>query len=139
VLHDLGLKGIDVIGIAKAKTLQNGLRTEDHVYLPRRKNPVYLSKWPAALFLLQGVRDEAHRFAISYYRKLKGEKDLQSILDNIPGIGQNRKKALLTFFGDTQKIKSASIETLQGVDGIGLQMARKIFTFLKEEAGEADS
>jgi excinuclease ABC subunit C len=138
-LHDLGLKGIDVIGIAKAKTLQNGLRTEDHVYLPRRKNPVYLSKWPSALFLLQGIRNEAHRFAISYYRKLKGEKDLQSILDNIPGIGQNRKKALLTFFGDTQKIKSASIETLQGVDGIGLQMARNIFTFLKEKDGEADS
>jgi excinuclease ABC subunit C len=64
---------------------------------------------------------------------------LQSILDNIPGIGQNRKKALLTFFGDTQKIKSASIETLQGVDGIGLQMARNIFTFLKEKDGEADS
>jgi len=139
VLHDLGLKGMDVIGIAKAKTLQNGLRTEDHVYLPRRKNPVYLSKWPSALFLLQGVRDEAHRFAIAYYRKLKGKKDLRSILDNIPGIGQNREKALLTFFGDTRKIRSASIETLQGVDGIGLQMARNIFTFLKEKDGEADS
>jgi len=139
VLHDLGMKGMDVIGIAKAKTLQNGLRPEDHVYLPRRKNPVYLSKWPSALFLLQGVRDEAHRFAIAYYRKLKGKKDLRSILDNIPGIGQNRKKALLTLFGDMQKIRSASIETLQGVDGIGLQMARNIFTFLKEKDGEADS
>jgi len=139
VLHDLGMKGMDVIGIAKAKTLQNGLRPEDHVYLPRRKNPVYLSKWPSALFLLQGVRDEAHRFAIAYYRKLKGEKDLRSILENIPGIGQNRKKALLTLFGDMQKIRSASIETLQGVDGIGLQMARNIFTFLKEKDGEADS
>jgi len=139
VLRELGLKGMDVIGMAKAKTLQNGLRTEDHVYIPRRKNPVYLSKWPSALFLLQGVRDEAHRFAVSYYRKLKGEKDLQSVLDNIPGIGQKRKKALLTFFGDTRKIKSASVETLQGVDGIGLQTARNIFTFLKEKDGEADS
>jgi excinuclease ABC subunit C len=139
VLHDLGLNETDVIGIAKAKALQNELRTEDHVYLPRRKNPVYLSKWPSALFLLQRIRDEAHRFAVSYYRKLKGKKDLRSILDNVPGIGKNRKKTLLTFFGDSQKIRAASIETLQSVDGIGLQTARKILAFLKEKNGGTDS
>lgn len=139
VLHDLGLKGIDVIGIAKAKPSGTGICKEDHVYLPQRKNPVYLSKWPPGLFLLQRIRDEAHRFAISYHRKLKGRRDFQSILDSVPGIGQTRKKALLTFFGDAQKVKTASIETLQNVDGIGSQTARIIFGYMNEKDGETDS
>jgi excinuclease ABC subunit C len=139
VLHDLGLKGIDIIGIAKAKLSEREPCREDRVYLPQRKNPVYLSKWPSGLFLLQRIRDEAHRFAISYYRKLKGKKDFQSILDNVPGIGQTRKKALLTFFGDIQKIKTASTEMLENVDGIGSQTARIIFEYMKEKDGEKDS
>ncbi len=136
VLRDLGLKGMDVIGIAKAKTLENGYRTEDHVYLPGRKNPVYLAKWPSALFLLQTIRDEAHRFAISYFRKSKEKKDLQSILDNIPGIGQERKKALVTFFGDPRKIRDASLQELENVDGIGRRLARMIFAGLKKKDEE---
>ncbi|MCX5853522.1 MAG: excinuclease ABC subunit UvrC [Deltaproteobacteria bacterium] len=136
VLHDLELKGMDIIGIAKAKVLKNGQKTEDHVYLPGRKNPVYLSKWPSALFLLQGIRDEAHRFAVSYYRKLKEKKDFQSVLDQVPGIGQNRKKALLTYFGDIRKIRTASLDSLQKVDGIGRQTARNILTLLNEAGGE---
>jgi len=133
VLNDLGLKGIDVIGLAKAKTLPTGNRSEDHVYLPRRKNPVFLSKWPAALFLLQRIRDEAHRFAISYHRKIKGKNDFQSLLDDIPGIGKTRKKALLNHFGDVRKIKAASIESLMNVDGISRKTAEKIITFLMEK------
>ena len=139
VLHDLGLKGIDIIGIAKAKLSEREFCREDRVYLPQRKNPVYLSKLPSCLFLLQRIRDEAHRFAISYYRKMKGKKDFQSILDNVPGIGQTRKKALLTFFGDIQKVKTASIEMLENVDGIGSQTARMIFEYMKEKDGETDS
>ena len=68
---------------------------EDRVYLPGRKDPVYLSRWPMALFLLQRIRDEAHRFAVSYHRKVKEKEDLQSLLDRIPGIGATRRKALL--------------------------------------------
>jgi excinuclease ABC subunit C len=133
VLRDLGLKEMDVIGIAKAKTLGNGYRTEDHVYLPGRKNPVFLAKWPPALFLLQTIRDEAHRFAVSYFRKAKEKKDLQSILDNIPGIGQERKKALIAFFGDPRKIRDASLQELENVNGIGRRMARMIFAGLKKK------
>lgn len=139
VLYALDIKQIDIIGIAKAKTSKAGLQTEDHVYLPRRKNPIYLSKWPSALFLLQRIRDEAHRFAVSYYRKLKGRKDFQSTLDNIHGIGKTRKKALLTFFGDVRKIETASLESLQKVDGIGRQMAHNIFTLLKAKDEEINS
>jgi excinuclease ABC subunit C len=103
---------------------------EDRVYLPGRKDPVYLSRWPAALFLLQRVRDEAHRFAVSYHRKVKEKADLQSRLDRIPGIGPARRKALLTFFGDVQRIRAASVEDLRQVEGIGTENARRIRMFL---------
>jgi len=106
---------------------------EDRVYLPGRKDPVYLSRWPMALFLLQRIRDEAHRFAVSYHRKVKEKEDLQSLLDRIPGIGATRRKALLTFFGDVKRIRSASLLDLQQVEGIGGEMANRIRKFLDAE------
>ena len=106
---------------------------EDRVYLPGRKDPVYLSRWPAALFLLQRVRDEAHRFAVSYHRKVKEKEDLQSLLDRIPGIGARRRKALLTFFGDVKRIRTASVLDLQQVEGIGAEMADRIRKLLDAE------
>ncbi len=106
---------------------------EDRVYLPGRKDPVYLSRWPMALFLLQRIRDEAHRFAVSYHRKVKEKEDLQSLLDRIPGIGAARRKALLTFFGDIKRIRAASVPDLQQVEGIGGEMASRIRKFLDAE------
>ncbi len=97
---------------------------------PGRKDPVYLSRWPAALFLLQRIRDEAHRFAVTYHRKVKEKEDLQSLLDRIPGIGPARRKALLVFFGDVRRVRSASVEDLQQVEGIGAETARRIRAFL---------
>ena len=105
-------------------------KEEDRVFLPGRKDPVYLSRWPAALFLLQRIRDEAHRFAVTYHRKVKEKADLQSLLDRIPGIGPARRKALLTFFGDVQRVRAASVEDLQQVSGIGAETARRIRMFL---------
>jgi excinuclease ABC subunit C len=125
VLRDLGIEGVDVISLAKGEE-------GDRVYLPRRKDSLYLSKWPACLFLLQRVRDEAHRFAVSYHRNLKEKSDFQSVLDEIPAIGGNRKKALLTFFGDIKKIREASVEALQQVEGIGKQTAEKIHAFFRD-------
>jgi hypothetical protein len=105
-------------------------REEDRVYLPGRKDPVYLTRWPAALFLLQRIRDEAHRFAVTYHRKVKEKADLQSLLDRIPGIGPARRKALLVFFGDVRRVRTASAEDLQQVEGIGEETARRIRAFL---------
>jgi excinuclease ABC subunit C len=130
VIQDLGLKGIDIVGMAKAKKMAGEKHMEDRVYLPGRKNPVYLSKWPAAMFLLQRIRDEAHRFAVSYYRSLKWKEDLRSVLDDIPEIGPARKKALLSFFGDLQGIKAASLESIQNVKGIGRKRAQNIINYL---------
>jgi excinuclease ABC subunit C len=136
VLKDLNREGIDVIGLAKEGKERGGDKVQDRVYCIGKRDPVNLSKWPEVLFLLQRMRDEAHRFAVTYHRKLKREQDFRSVLDAIPGIGASRKKALLRFFGDIRKIRESSVETLQKVDGIGRQAAEKIHTFLRGEKGE---
>ena len=136
VLKDLNTEGIDVIGLAKEGKEKGGDKVQDRVYCIGKRDPVNLSKWPAVLFLLQRMRDEAHRFAVTYHRKLKRKQDFRSVLDAIPGIGASRKKALMRFFGDIRKIRESSVETLQKVDGIGRQAAEKIHTFLRGEKGK---
>jgi excinuclease ABC subunit C len=138
VLKDLKIK-LDVIGLAKEErtiisssvvTKKKDRKSEDRVYLPRRKDAIYLSAGPAALRMLQQARDEAHRFAVSYHHQLKQNNDLRSILDEIPDIGESRKKALLKYFGSAQQVKNATIEELQKVPGIGKELAEKIYAGL---------
>lgn len=134
LLKDLEIKGVDVIGIAKEDRVSlptSFNRKEDRVYVPGRKEPVYLSRWPSALFLLQRLRDEAHRFAVAYHHKLKEKSDFYSLLDNIPGIGKSRKKELLAYFGDIKKIGAASVEDLQQVKGIGRELGALIINSLR--------
>jgi excinuclease ABC subunit C len=141
VLKDLAVMDMDVVGLAKEgghgnKGIPCGktsgiYKGEDRVYLPHRKDPLYLSKWPGVLLLLQQIRDEAHRFALSYHRRVREQADFQSVLDEIPGIGASKKKALLTYFGDVTQIREASLEKLQAVDGIGKALAGGIYTFLR--------
>ena len=133
VVCELGIENVDVIELAKESRIMPGeglqivRKDVDRIYLPKRKNPVYLTKHPPALFLLQRVRDEAHRFAVTYYRKLKEKEDFHSILDDIPGIGKKRKEALLAHFNDVEKIRKASKKELQDVAGIGKEAALVIF------------
>ncbi|MBN2516278.1 MAG: excinuclease ABC subunit UvrC [Deltaproteobacteria bacterium] len=137
VLEELKISDIDVIGLAKehhgkeSSFFHKGKtqidKEEDRIYLPMRKNPVYLSRYPSALFVLQRVRDEAHRFAVSYHRKLKEQADFRSIIDEIPGVGDLKKRAILRHFGDVEKVKKASKEELEKVPGIGKEMADRIF------------
>jgi len=138
VIEELKIYDIDVIGLAKKhhsekeksffrKGTMKIDKEEDRVYLPMRKNPIYLSRYPSALFVLQRVRDEAHRFAVSYHRKLKEQMDFRSLLDEIPGVGDLKKKAILSYFGDIEKIKQASKEEFEEVPGIGKAMADRIF------------
>lgn len=138
VLSELKIK-LDVIGLAKEEraflAAKNKLRgkaakSEDRVYLPRRKDAVYLSSRPDALSLLQRVRDEAHRFAVSYHHKLKQKNDFSSILDTIPDVGLERRKMLLKHFGSLHQVQNASLSDLQNVPGIGKELAEKIYTAL---------
>ncbi len=139
VFGGLGLKEVDVIGLAKeshtlpAKGLSRVSKDTDRVYLPNRKNPLYLSKHPQALFLLQRVRDEAHRFAITYHRTVKKKEDFRSVLDDIPGIGTARKNALLAHFLDMDTIANASREKLEEVPGIGKDAASRIFEYFQAQ------
>ncbi|MBW2557273.1 MAG: excinuclease ABC subunit UvrC [Deltaproteobacteria bacterium] len=142
VLRGLGLEGVDVCGLAKESRapLAGGLsriyKDRDRVYLPNRKNPLYLDRHPRALLLLQRVRDEAHRFAITYHRKVKEKADFRSVLDDIPGIGKARKNALLAYFREMDTIANASREKLAEVSGIGKAAANSIFEYFQAQKNE---
>jgi excinuclease ABC subunit C len=139
VVRDLKIK-IDVIGLAKEERVifsSKGIskkkagKSEDRIYLPRRKDAIYLSAWPQALRMLQQVRDEAHRFALSYHHQIKQKNDLSSILDDIPDVGETRRKILLKHFGSSKQVKEATLEELQKVPGIGKELAENIYTALR--------
>jgi excinuclease ABC subunit C len=107
-------------------------RSPERVFLPNRKDPVVLRQNSAELFLLARLRDEAHRFAITFHRKLRRERNFQSVLEEIPGIGEGRKRALLRHFGSLKRVKDAAKEEIAGVDGFGPRQAQAVFDFFHE-------
>jgi excinuclease ABC subunit C len=123
VLCGLGLDDLAIIGLAKR---------EEEVFLPGQKEPVIIPKRSPALHLLQRVRDEAHRFAVNYHRKLRSRRLTHSLLDKIPGVGPKRRQALLKHFGSLGEIKKANIGKLKEVDGVSGATARKIHDFLRD-------
>jgi excinuclease ABC subunit C len=137
-LKDLNTEGVDVVALAKEIRQRQVDKGEDRVYIVGKKEPIYVSKWPEVLFLLQRVRDEAHRFAVAYHRQLKGKDDFHSLLNEITGVGTEKKKALLKLFGDVSRIRDASVQELQGVQGIGRKTAAKIHAFLEGQGGVSD-
>ena len=125
VLESLELEGrIDLACIAKGKFRSN-VET-DEVFLVGKKDPVWFKENSPSRFLLQRVRDEAHRFAIDYHRKLRGKGSLSSPLEGIPGIGKKRRLMLLKEFGSIENIKNATLEDLQKLPGITKPIAEKI-------------
>lgn len=122
ILEELGFERIPVIGIAKRF---------EHIYLKGRKEPIIFSQNSSILHLIQQLRDEAHRFAISYHHLLRSKKLKRSILDDIEGIGEKRKKLLLTRFGSVENIKKADAKELCSLKGIDIRTARKIKEFLQ--------
>jgi len=137
VLRELEISEVDAVGLAKLRVERNPQaaeikHSEERVFLPGRKNPVILKRNSTALFLLQRVRDEAHRFAITYHRQLRTKERLRSVLDSIPGIGSTRRKRLLRHFGSVQRIRAASLEALTEVPGISPGLAAQIKNSLAE-------
>ncbi len=104
-------------------------RSPERVFLPGRKDAVVLRQNSAELFLLARLRDEAHRFAITFHRKLRRERNFQSVLEEIPGIGEGRKRALLRHFGALRRVKEATLEQILEVDGFGAKQAAAVFEF----------
>jgi excinuclease ABC subunit C len=123
-LEELGIKDQPIIGLAK--------RLEE-VFRPGLSDPQNIPKTSASLRLLQGLRDESHRFAITYHRKLRQKRTLTSELDDIPGIGPNRRKTLLRHFGSLKKVREASAVDIATVDGISKKLAGEIYGALQEK------
>ncbi|MGD8252711.1 MAG: excinuclease ABC subunit UvrC, partial [Desulfobacterales bacterium] len=137
VIHDLGLEGqFGLAGIAKKDRTKG--EDEDKVYLPGRSNPINLSRDADILFLIQRIRDEAHRFAIATHRKQRSKRFTDSELDTIPGVGPKRKRRLLAHFGSLEQIKGATVEGLTEVVGITPQLARRILNTLSREPRPKD-
>lgn len=138
VLKELALQGrIGCVGIAKSRVVANVRghaveRSEERFFIPGRKNPVTLRSGSATLFLLERLRDEAHRFAITYHRKLRKKAMLRSSLEDISGVGPGRRKALLRYFGSLKKIRAATLEELKQVPGLPGRVAEEIFQSLKK-------
>jgi len=123
VLDDLGLDSIPIIGLAKKL---------EEIFLPDESEPIILAKDNQGLTLLRRVRDESHRFAITYHRKRRAKSSVKSILDDIPGLGEKKRLALINHFKSVERIKALSIEDLCDVDGVGPKLAKNIWICLHE-------
>jgi excinuclease ABC subunit C len=130
VLDELGVVDVAVIGLAK--------RLEE-VWVPAEPDPVILPRNSEGLYLLQRVRDEAHRFAISYHRSKRSKRMTESALDSVRGLGETRRKALVTHFGSLAKLRQAGIEEITAVPGIGAATAAAVLEALGGSAAPEPS
>ncbi len=141
ILEELGKKNIPVVGLAKARTEKDFQKadvssTEERFFLPGRANPVTFRSNSEGLHILAGIRDEAHRFAINYHRKLREATSLESELDYVVGLGEKRKRALLTRFGSVEQIKTADPEEIAKLSGFHRVLAERILLQLNEDDSE---
>jgi excinuclease ABC subunit C len=119
-LSELNIE-VDIIGLAKK---------QEEVYRPGRSEPIFLPRRSAGLHLLQRVRDEAHRFAVTFHRKLRAKRSVASNLDLLPGVGKARRKIILDHFGSFDKVKLASLDELKAVPGLPKNVAQSIYGLL---------
>jgi excinuclease ABC subunit C len=117
VFAELGMEDVPLAGLAKER---------EELFLPGRSDPIMLPATSAALYLVQRLRDEAHRFAITYHRDLRAKASIRSAFDDLPGVGPKRKQALLRVFGSTKRIREAPVEQIAAVPGIGPALAVRI-------------
>ena len=120
VLSELNLSHIPICALAESDEL---------IYLPEQDDPIRIPKNSAPLHLIERLRDEAHRFAISYHRNLRSKSALFSVLDSIDGIGEKRKRILFDTFLTVERIKAASIEELAAVKGMTLPAAQSVYLY----------
>lgn len=140
IVRGLGIESsFDIISLAKSRVTANSSdsrirKSDERVFLPGRRNPVVLKQNSAPLLLLAALRDEAHRFAIEYHRKLRSKDSASSELENIEGVGRQRRTALLRHFGSLKKLQQASIEEIAMAEGIHPAMAARIYAHLHRKA-----
>jgi excinuclease ABC subunit C len=129
ILRELNLD-IPTIGVAKEEGSHTKMNTAEQIFIPGSSDPIILPRTSQALYLIQRIRDEAHRFSITYHRKLRSDRTFKSVLDEIPGIGPKRKQALMKHFGSIRAISAASIDELATLDGMTRDAAEKVKEYI---------
>ncbi|MGA2518624.1 MAG: excinuclease ABC subunit UvrC [Thermodesulfobacteriota bacterium] len=136
VFKELGIREVDLLSLAKERTVEKPLpsrlrRTEEKVFHPQYKEPFIPGRHSSILHLLDRIRDEAHRFAITYHKKVRSRETVRSELGEIPGIGEIRQKELLRYFGTVEKIKQATEEELIRAPKMNSKSAQRVYEFYR--------
>lgn len=135
-MKDLGIEDVDLISLAKSRVTgtdaeDSSVRSPERVFTPGAKEPIVLKQDSPENLLLARLRDEAHRFAITFHKSLRNKARLRSALEDIPGIGRARKQALLRELGSLRRVREASVEALARVPGVGPAAARRVWSFFR--------
>jgi excinuclease ABC subunit C len=130
VMDELGITGISTVALAK--------RMEE-VFVPEHSDSIVIPRTSEALYLLQQIRDEAHRFALTYHRQRRTKRMTQSVLDSVPGLGPTRRKKLLRVFGSVKRMRDASLEELRSVPGLTRPVAEALYAALQGEQAQGSA
>jgi excinuclease ABC subunit C len=131
-LAELEINNVMIVGISKGPDRKAGM---EKIILPDRDQPLNVSSGASALLLIQHIRDEAHRFAITGHRQRRAQAKKRSVLEDIAGLGPKRRQILLKQFGGLQGIINASVDALAGIDGISRQLAQRIYDLFHHQDG----
>ena len=131
-LAELEINNVMIVGVSKGPDRKAGM---EKIFLTDSDHPLDISSGASALLLIQHIRDEAHRFAITGHRQRRGKSKKQSVLEDIAGLGPKRRQILLKQFGGMQGINNASVDALAGIDGISRQLAQRIYDLFHHQDG----
>ncbi len=135
VFKDLGIEDLDVISIAKSRAQESGGASPERFFVPGRSNPIVLKQDSALVHLMARIRDEAHRFAITYHRKRRLKAAFKSPLTDVPGVGPKKARLLLNNFGSLAKIREASVEQIAELPGFNEALAKAVKGYLAVSTG----
>jgi excinuclease ABC subunit C len=131
---DLGMNGIDVVALAKEREDEKGEKQPDRVFRLNAKDPMKLRPNSAEMLMLVRIRDEAHRFAVTFHKKLRRRRTLRSALEDVPGVGQKRKRELLKHFGSLKKVRVATVEELLAAPGMSRAAAEAVVRYFQGDS-----
>jgi excinuclease ABC subunit C len=137
VFRELQVKEIDLISLAKERVIAGTRaarygKTEEKIFHPQYREPFQLGKQSPLLHFLDRIRDEAHRFAITYHKKMRSKETIKSVIGDIPGIGRVKKRELLKHFGSVEGIKKASLDDLTKAPRMDEKLAKKVYFFFRK-------
>ena len=130
VMQDLGIEDLDLVSIAKSRAQEGGSRSPERFFVPGRSNPIILPQNAPVVHLFARIRDEAHRFAITYHRKRRAKSVLSTALTDVPGVGPKRARLLLNTFGSIATIREAAVDDIAALPGLNADLAKAIKGYL---------